>query len=849
MKFTSKFASFAIFLIGAILLIQGEAIAAEKRIALVIGNAAYEAKPLETTANDAGLIAQTLQAAGFDVTGARDLDEDSLRHAFRDFTDKAAAAGPDTVAFVYFAGYGLQLEGEDYLIPIGANISRDADIPSKATRVSDYVKSLAASGLKTGVVVLDAARANPFSLSGAPIASGLALQEPGVRMVLAYNAAPGTIAPAEKGPYGAYAHALSEMMREGGLPLKEVFDNVRLRVNEMTKGAQIPWNSPGAESSFVFFERAANAPPAPDQTAARNKPIAELGPKDGYAAAIQRDSLQGYEDYVATYPHDPSTKRVRAILAVRREALTWRRTRVADSPNAYWSYLRRYPRGPHVGDARRRLSELAAAYDPPPSFEMIDYDVPPPPEDEIVYVDRPVVMFDDPDFGFLPPPPPPIYFLPPPPPDFVVLPPPYIVTEAYALPIPVFVPIPVWQSPPPYIVPPPNNVIFENVHNQVIIDHAANNVVIKDPGGSLLSSNALKAVGVGAAAVAIGAALPAYVAKKANLTPPPGAPGVNPAALHQHQAPGAPLQPNAQQPLGANPAATLHTLPNAAPLPTPSGVQPLDKTLHGKPPIGAGAPPATGAPNANPAATLHTPPNGAPLPTPSGVQPLDKTLHGKPPIGAGAPPATGAPTANPASTLHTPPNAAPLPTPGGQPLDKPLHGKAVTGTPPSGPSTAVAPNSNVPAGPPSGTNKGLAPAIGQTPHPKDRAVGHAPNMNAPVGNAPATNAPLVHAPVNRAPIVRHAPPPAAVIHQPPPQVMRAPQPMYHAPTAPAFHQPPPQVMHAPQPAYRPAGPPPAAMHAPAAAFHPPAAPAPARAVAPAAPAKHCVVVNGAPVCK
>lgn len=799
MKFRSKFACFAISLIGVILAIQGEAIAAEKRIALVIGNAAYEAKPLETTANDAGLVAQTLQAAGFDVTGARDLDEDSLRHAFRDFTDKAAAAGPNTVAFVYFAGYGLQLEGEDYLIPIGANISRDADIPSRATRVSDYVRSMAASGLKTGVVVLDAARANPFALSGAPIASGLALQEPGPRMILAYNAAPGTIAPAEKGPYGAYAHALSEMMREGGLPLKEVFDNVRLRVSEMTKGAQIPWNSPGAESSFLFFERAANAPPAPDQSAARNKPIAELGPRDGYAAAIQRDSLQGYEDYVATYPRDPSTKRVRAILAVRREALTWRRTRVADTPNAYWSYLRRYPRGPHVGDARRRLSELAAAYDPPPSFEMIDYDVPPPPEDEIIYVDRPVVIFDDPDFGFPPPPPPPIYFLPPPPPDFVVLPPPYIVTEAYALPIPVFVPIPVWQSPPPYIVPPPNNVIFENIHNQVIIDHAANNVVIKDPGGSLLSSNALKAVGVGAAAVAIGAALPAYVAKKANLTPSPGAPGVTPAALQQRQAPGAPLQPNAQQLPGSNPAATLHTLPNAAPLPTP-GAQPLDKTLHGKPPTGAGAPPATGAPNANPAATLLTPPNTAPLPTPSGAQPLDRTLHGK----------------------------------------------AVTGTPPAGPATAVAPNSNAPAGAPSITNKSLAPAIGQTPHPKDRAVGHAPNINAPIGNAPATNAPLVHAPVNRAPIVRHAPPPAGVIHQPPPQVMRAPQPMYHAPAAPAFHQPPPQVMHAPQPAYRPAGPPPAAMHAPAAAFHPPAAPAPARA---AAPAKRCVVVNGAPVCK
>src|SRR6059036_3837166 len=73
----------------------------EKRIALVVGNGAYAKSPLATTANDAGLIAQTLQAAGFDVVGARDLDGDTLRRAFRDFHQKAQQSGPNTVAFVY----------------------------------------------------------------------------------------------------------------------------------------------------------------------------------------------------------------------------------------------------------------------------------------------------------------------------------------------------------------------------------------------------------------------------------------------------------------------------------------------------------------------------------------------------------------------------------------------------------------------------------------------------------------------------------------------------------------------------------------------------------------------------
>ena len=125
---------------------------AEKRIALVIGNAGYQAGALNTPANDAGLIAQTLQAAGFDVAGARDLDQDSLRHAFRDFVEKATGSGPDTVAFVYISGYGVQLEGENYFVPVDAKIAHDADIPSEALRISDYSRPLAASSSRRALL-------------------------------------------------------------------------------------------------------------------------------------------------------------------------------------------------------------------------------------------------------------------------------------------------------------------------------------------------------------------------------------------------------------------------------------------------------------------------------------------------------------------------------------------------------------------------------------------------------------------------------------------------------------------------------------------------------------------------
>src|SRR3984893_17344252 len=116
----------------------------ERRIALVIGNANYQAGALPTTANDAGLIAQTLQAAGFAVTGARDLDQETLRRTFREFLDKASSAGPDTVAFVYLSGYGLQLEGENYFAPVDAKIARDVNVSAEALRLCDYNVTLVA---------------------------------------------------------------------------------------------------------------------------------------------------------------------------------------------------------------------------------------------------------------------------------------------------------------------------------------------------------------------------------------------------------------------------------------------------------------------------------------------------------------------------------------------------------------------------------------------------------------------------------------------------------------------------------------------------------------------------------
>ena len=440
-------AVFNIILVCAALLaaagVQAQQAGQNPRIALVIGNATYRDAALATPANDAGLIAQTLQAAGFDVVGARDLDGQSLRTAFRDFLQKAEAAGPDMQAFVYLAGRAVQYNGDNYFVPVDARISRDADVPIEAIRMSDFTHALAATPGRARIIVLDAARANPYAAQGAPLAPGLALVDPEPGELIAFNAAPGTLAGDEEGPYGVFAKTLAGAMRQGGVDIAQAFDQTRVSVNAETQGALLPFSASRLGGPFYVFERAADAPPpGPSLAETERQPLSSLSAADAYAAALERDTMKGYREFLAAYPKSDQARRVRAILAVRREAAYWRRTASADTPRAYWTYLHTYPKGPHVADARRRLAMLSAEFEPPPDFRPERFaDLPPPPPDERIYEERPIYAFDD--FG--PPPPPPseqyVYVEddewrdlppPPPPPQVGVLP-----VLGFALPIAV----------------------------------------------------------------------------------------------------------------------------------------------------------------------------------------------------------------------------------------------------------------------------------------------------------------------------------------------------------------------------------------------------------------------------
>jgi uncharacterized caspase-like protein len=753
---------------------QAQQAAPNPRIALVIGNATYRDVALATPANDAGLVAQTLQAAGFDVVGARDLDGQSLRTALRDFLQKASAAGPEMQAFVYLSGRAVQYNGDNYFVPVDAQINRDADVPIDAIRIADFTHALAATPGRARIIVLDAARANPYATQGSPLAPGLALVDPEPGELIAFNAAPDTLAGDEEGPYGVYGKTLAGAIRQGGVDIAQAFDQTRVSVNAETQGALLPWSASKLGGPFYVFERAADAPPpALSFAQTERRPISSFPAADAYAAAVERDTLQGYREFLAAYPNSDQARRVRAILAVRREAAYWRRTVGADTPRAYWTYLHTYPKGPHIPDARRRLAMLSAGFEPPPDFRPEAFaDLPPPPPDELVYDDRPIYAFDD--FG-PPPPPPPVQYGYVEDDDWRDLPPPPPPAEIGVLPVlGVAIPIAVGA------------VAFHNgFHHDGIAPRGQPRLREAPPAPPPLPANIQPVAPPAPVAVAAAPAANAAVVKP---LPPIG---------------GRRSQAGGQPPSGAAPGK-----PAGAPLPVPpaAGSPPAALPAAGPKPQGAAAPPANVAKPAAP-----TVPGGKPLPIPPAAvaAPNAPAVLGGKPLPAVPPPNATGPAAAPVATKPAgkapPPAAGAAVAPAGKPLPAPTASPTAT-------KALTAPAAPVQA------PKPAPPAPASNPAPKPNVAAQPPVV-APRAPAPP---PVLHAP---SPAAAHAPAPAPSAPRPAPAAMRipaAPPPAPH-PAPPAVAAPP--VVHAPAPPAPPvvhAPPPPAAAAPPALRQPPPA---------------------------
>src|SRR5258708_20299104 len=208
-------------LLAAGILLCSHAAFAENRIALVIGQSAYRAvTALPNPANGGRGMAELVGDAGVDVTSAADLSQNEMRRTVGEFAAKVAAKGPDTVALVFYAGHGLQIDGENFLVPVDVNPKREADIPLQAVRLNDILNTLTSVPSKMRILLLDACRNNPFPNISATAGRGLAIVDARTgapATFMSFSTSPGSEAEDGNGADSPYTTALLAAAREPGV--------------------------------------------------------------------------------------------------------------------------------------------------------------------------------------------------------------------------------------------------------------------------------------------------------------------------------------------------------------------------------------------------------------------------------------------------------------------------------------------------------------------------------------------------------------------------------------------------------------------------------------------------------
>ena len=195
--------------------------AAEKRIALVIGNSTYQnVTRLDNPRSDALLMAETLGNLGFTLVGGRaqiDLDKTAMDSAVQSFGRQVQGAD---VALFYYAGHGVQVSGANYLVPISANPTREADVDFQMVDVNLVLRQMQGSGTRLNMVILDACRNNPFGARGLRASDGgLAQMRAPEGTLISYATQPGNVAQDGSDGHSPYTKALASTIKQAGLDI------------------------------------------------------------------------------------------------------------------------------------------------------------------------------------------------------------------------------------------------------------------------------------------------------------------------------------------------------------------------------------------------------------------------------------------------------------------------------------------------------------------------------------------------------------------------------------------------------------------------------------------------------
>lgn len=234
---------------------------AERRVALVVGNSAYQhASRLANPGNDATAMAEALEELDFKVILGIDL---SRRGFFDKLSEFGNAAETDSMALFFYAGHASQYQDKNYLAPIDAKLENENDYHEWHIELDAVMKSMRSS---TRVVFLDSCRNNPLKerlvrSRGVPVSRGLARVEGGLRTYIAYATAPGKVADDGTGRHSPFTEALLQHIRTPDLSVGDMIGHVSDSVVKSTRGKQVPWSSFTGKPFFLSKSRVVPPPP------------------------------------------------------------------------------------------------------------------------------------------------------------------------------------------------------------------------------------------------------------------------------------------------------------------------------------------------------------------------------------------------------------------------------------------------------------------------------------------------------------------------------------------------------------------------------------------------------------
>jgi uncharacterized caspase-like protein len=264
-----------------------------KRTALVIGNGAYTSSPLKNPPNDATDMAKALSSVGFTVEHGVNLTQRQMKAMIREFGQKLKAGGQ---GLFYFAGHGIQLRGRNYLIPVDAEITSEADVEDQGVDANLIMGLMDEAGNGLNVVILDACRNNPFARSYRSATNGLVQMDAPRGTLIAYATAPGSVASDGNARNGLYTQELLKFIKVPDLSIEEVFKQVRISVGNLTQNKpnkQTPWEASSLVGDFYFIRTKGTAAkvsqpsPAVDSTS--------TGTTESSAAALTRKAKELFD--------------------------------------------------------------------------------------------------------------------------------------------------------------------------------------------------------------------------------------------------------------------------------------------------------------------------------------------------------------------------------------------------------------------------------------------------------------------------------------------------------------------------------------------------------------------------